>query len=768
MDRKRILTIILIILGSLLAALGSILINVATNQSLPIVKLSLPLLWALVGIVTTAGICVAVFFHHLQTTQDRKKSTPENQNRHRMLAKVRAYWINGVLEQSLHGAALMTLGMHEQPDAVADPWRLILYQLGRTERALPSGTRITQVYDNVGGELLILGEPGSGKTTLLLELARDLLDRANRDDNHPIPVVLNLASWSIKRQALTKWLVEELNVKYQVPRKLSQSWVDADMILLLLDGLDEVSREYREACVNTINSFRQEHGLVSIVVCSRSTEYLSLMRHLLLQGAVVVEPLTNEQIEDYLSSAGGKLAAIQRAFKEDKLIQELATTPLMLSVMTLAYQDISVESFVMPDTLTTRRKEVFATYVQRMLIRRKTKRHYEQKQTLHWLTWLARQLTKHNQTEFYLERMQFDWLQESNPLRFYLIIIVGLIFGSFSGLMYGFIFALNFGQSTKFKPLTGVICGLLIGLFNWFIYVLLNSMIFGLYSKLDTWIPSISRFVFLLNILRALNKFLNDKFVYGVIFGLLNAIFIGLIIIVNNSITSPNAGFVFGGINGMCFGVGYGIIGKLNTEIQPAEIFTWSWRSVRQNIVKSLVAAVLIGLFWGPLIALTKGNISEYLALGFIYGLIFGSSLLIISGLSNETLSKQKLFTPNQGIKNSLRNGLLVGIINGAVYGLIFGSIFALTINLFAGLFYGFTFGLTAFAFLWVLKGGMACILHTLLRLRLCYEGSIPWRYIRFLDYATECILLRKVGGGYIFIHRLLLEYLANSEITLN
>lgn len=32
---------------------------------------------------------------------------------------------------------------------------------------------------------------------------------------------------------------------------------------------------------------------------------------------------------------------------------------------------------------------------------------------------------------------------------------------------------------------------------------------------------------------------------------------------------------------------------------------------------------------------------------------------------------------------------------------------------------------------------------------------------IRFLDYATERIFLRKVGGGYIFIHRLLQDYFA-------
>ena len=36
-----------------------------------------------------------------------------------------------------------------------------------------------------------------------------------------------------------------------------------------------------------------------------------------------------------------------------------------------------------------------------------------------------------------------------------------------------------------------------------------------------------------------------------------------------------------------------------------------------------------------------------------------------------------------------------------------------------------------------------------------------PWDYVRFLDHATKRIFLRKVGGGYIFIHRLLQDYFA-------
>ena len=49
---------------------------------------------------------------------------------------------------------------------------------------------------------------------------------------------------------------------------------------------------------------------------------------------------------------------------------------------------------------------------------------------------------------------------------------------------------------------------------------------------------------------------------------------------------------------------------------------------------------------------------------------------------------------------------------------------------------------------------------YTLRRL-LVHAGVAPWRYVEFLDHAARLILLRKVGGGYIFVHRLLLDYFA-------
>ena len=93
-------------------------------------------------------------------------------NQQRFLRRVRTFWIEGVLDHSLHGAALIALGLQEQLDALANPWHLVLQHPETRPRAFPAGTRITEVYDAANGELLILGAPGSGKTTLAASVDR--------------------------------------------------------------------------------------------------------------------------------------------------------------------------------------------------------------------------------------------------------------------------------------------------------------------------------------------------------------------------------------------------------------------------------------------------------------------------------------------------------------------------------------------------------------------------------------------------------------------
>jgi hypothetical protein len=77
-----------------------------------------------------------------------------------------------------------------------------------------------------------------------------------------------------------------------------------------------------------------------------------------------------------------------------------------------------------------------------------------------------------------------------------------------------------------------------------------------------------------------------------------------------------------------------------------------------------------------------------------------------------------------------------------------------------AGIILGVTLGLVVA----LATGGRAYLQHLALRTVLAYKSHAPWRYKEFLDNATERLFLRKVGRGYIFVHRLLLEHFATSE----
>ena len=166
------------------------------------------------------------------------------------------------------------------------------------------------------------------------------------------------------------WLVDALNEQYDIPHKTGQAWVDADQVLPLLDGLDEVASEHRAACVEAINTFRQDYGLLPVVVCSRVTDYEALGTRLRLQGAVVTQPLTHAQVDSYLAQIGPPLAAVRQALQDDPLLWEVLNTPLMLTIVTLTDAEEPVEAPHVSLTLDARRRDLFAAYVGRMFQRR--------------------------------------------------------------------------------------------------------------------------------------------------------------------------------------------------------------------------------------------------------------------------------------------------------------------------------------------------------------------------------------------------------------
>jgi len=148
-------------------------------------------------------------------------------------------------------------------------------------------------------------------------------------------------------------------------------------------------------------------------------------------------------------------------------------------------------------------------------------------------------------------------------------------------------------------------------------------------------------------------------------------------------------------------------------------------------------------------------------------------SPLLKAGYLGAILDAHLRLVPNQGIRLSVRNGLFMGLIGAGVSG-VFAFLAVLLRNVLSdphdamnisyeieGLMAALIVGLAGGLIVGLLNGWLAYIRHTVLRVLLSRAGVIPSNYPGFLDEVAARILLRKVGGGYIFIHRLLLDYFA-------
>ena len=98
-------------------------------------------------------------------------------------------------------------------------------------------------------------------------LTKQLLEKARASQqNIPIPVIFSLSEWVKTTSEVTDWLVEQLEENYWISSNIGRQWVKQGSIQPFLDGLDEVNPKDQQKCIKQINRYRQNHGLVPLVV----------------------------------------------------------------------------------------------------------------------------------------------------------------------------------------------------------------------------------------------------------------------------------------------------------------------------------------------------------------------------------------------------------------------------------------------------------------------------------------------------------------------
>ena len=652
----------------------------------------------------------------LRSRQINPSNKQDYNSRKILLNKVKQYWIKDVLEKSLHSKALIELGLEERLDAVKRPSEIAQENSSDLRKPLPQYKKNINIFREMdeGRTLLILGEPGAGKTTFLLRIVKSLVADTEENLSLPIPVIFNLSSWANKRKNITQWLIQELVSNYKVSKSLARHWIQNQQLLLLLDGLDEVKTEYRDACVKALNEFMQNYGETEIVVCSRVKDYESLSNRLAIQRGVCIQSLTTEQINDYLDRAGNQLQAVKTLLETDTALQELVKSPLMLNIITLVYKNVTIEDLPQVDSVEEHRQHLFNSYIQRMFARRSTNKVYPEEKARNWLNWLAYKMSQNSQTIFSIEQMQPRWLETGWQKVIYHIGVI--LFSSF----------------------TISIIGLLI-------FELCSLILLKKSSSKQDFYESFTSFV-VPSLFWGISNFINNKFSNKEEIFFHGQPFIG-------ARKKAFKEIFFGIKNGLIFGVCLSLY-IIIIGIQEGSI---NWLLSTDDAFRG----ELIG-FLSIIIKLTIIFLVFSLVFGFTFSVYFG----IIGAVADvqDSVNRQKEIISVNPVKKTLLNSIILAVIGGLL----------LVLTSFAGSYFlNGRLSLLgkeqeAFVFLTIIFGsfsgqvvGFACIQHFILRLTLYKYKYIPWNYTHFLEYATERIFLQKVGGGYIFVHRLLLEHFA-------
>jgi hypothetical protein len=279
--------------------------------------------------------------------------------------------------------------------------------------------------DDIEGKLLILGAPGAGKTTALLSLAEQLVYGAISQPKTVIPVIFELSTWQNDNQSIESWLIEQLYDLHGGNRKskLYEQWLERQVLLPLLDGLDELGLERQKKCTEKLNEFAEHYP--QMVVCCRVKEFEAVdikLRN--LRGAVCLQSLSDSQIQDYLDS-----------LKRPELWEAIQTTPSLHAMLEPTVDGdpglLRVPLFVKlvadvydPRQPISSKADLLDKYIDRQLSfdkreidRRKGLKQYkwayktvklepDWKKTRSNISWLAQNLQANNSVEVLIEKIQ--------------------------------------------------------------------------------------------------------------------------------------------------------------------------------------------------------------------------------------------------------------------------------------------------------------------------------------------------------------------------
>lgn len=499
------------------------------------------------------------------------------------------------------------------------------------------------------GRLVVLGEPGAGKTMLMVRLVLDLLGR--RTAGGPVPFLASVASWDPTSQDLRGWLGDQLMIDHPAlasppptdrpePTQAA-ALLESGLILLILDGLDEIPKKVRGAAISRINDALRP-GKQMVVTC-RTEHYRNAVRpedgiEVTLRGAAAIElnPLDADTVRGYLcADAGGPAARarwdpVRMVLGTDAPAGRALTTPLMVGLARAIYNPRPDESpgklrepaELCSPALTDRtavESLLFDAFI-RAAYRDGAAGRWKAHEAERWLVFLARHL------ERTIGRPYFAWWQlekaaPSAAFRLMAALVPALVAGLGAGLVAGLGALLGAGLPAGLAA--GIGAGLGAMLLAWFVTGFTSTKVPARGMRI-----SVERLT--MGVAAGL-----AMVVIGPVAGVVIGLVIGLL--TGHAAAGIEAGIAAGIAAGIVTGLGAGLMtglegvpGDLAEVVNPSTMLTRDRRTALRLVLVAALGALLLAVVGAGLVA----GLAAGLKFGFAGGLVVGLAVGTILSMS--------------------------------------------------------------------------------------------------------------------------------------
>jgi predicted NACHT family NTPase len=255
----------------------------------------------------------------------------------------------------------------------ADPEKFERFCLGNVRKRCVPGLEAVETFS----KLMILGKPGAGKTTFLKHLAIQCIGGQFQGDRVPVLIALKDFAETTGQPDLLEYIdrsiaTNPVGARHAVPLPMI---LGAGRALILLDGLDEVRDADSSRLLRQIQEFSQQFPQNQFVItCRIAAKEYTFEKF----TEVEIADFDDKQIADFsgkwFRSKNDPIKAerfLQRLM-EDAPIRELATNPLLLTLLCLVFEDSG--------SFPTNRAELYQTGVDVLLKKWDVKRNIDREQ----------------------------------------------------------------------------------------------------------------------------------------------------------------------------------------------------------------------------------------------------------------------------------------------------------------------------------------------------------------------------------------------------